>query len=106
MVEIVLEEVVLGEVFEVGVLDEREVGGLQDPDIHGGRVGWGVVAAREGGCAGLVGEQVSVQKVCEVGRALLPTQPCLSPCLCCLLAVEGLCRAPPPNPNIHAGRYG
>lgn len=37
MVEVVLEEVVFGEVLEVGVLDEREVGGFEDSDIHGYR---------------------------------------------------------------------
>ncbi|OLN86428.1 hypothetical protein CCHL11_06393 [Colletotrichum chlorophyti] len=36
VVEVVLEEVVLWQVLEVGVLYEREVGGLEEADIHGG----------------------------------------------------------------------
>lgn len=35
MVEVVLEEVVLGEVLEVGMLDEREVRRPQHADVHG-----------------------------------------------------------------------
>ncbi|CCF39668.1 hypothetical protein CH063_10438 [Colletotrichum higginsianum] len=38
VVEVVLEEVVLGQVLEVGVLYEGEVGGLEQADIHDGRV--------------------------------------------------------------------
>ena len=34
VVEVVLEEVVLGEVLEVGVLDQWDVGGLKESDIH------------------------------------------------------------------------
>lgn len=37
MVEIVFEEVVLGQVLQVGVLDQREVRRLEEADIHGGR---------------------------------------------------------------------
>lgn len=34
VVEVVLEEVVLGEVLEVGVLDEGDVGGAEEADVH------------------------------------------------------------------------
>ena len=37
MVEIVFQEVVLGEVFEVGMLNEGQVGVCEDADIHGDR---------------------------------------------------------------------
>lgn len=36
VVQVVLEEVVFGQVFEVGVLDEGEVGGGEDADVHCG----------------------------------------------------------------------
>jgi hypothetical protein len=35
VVEVVLEKVVLGQVLEVGVLDQRYVRGAEEPDIHG-----------------------------------------------------------------------
>lgn len=35
MVEVVLEEVVLGQVLEICMLYEGQVGGLEDSDIHG-----------------------------------------------------------------------
>lgn len=38
MIEVVFEEVVLGEVLEVGVLDEGEVGVCEEADVHGGRL--------------------------------------------------------------------
>ncbi|KAK2729580.1 hypothetical protein CKAH01_02554 [Colletotrichum kahawae] len=47
VVEVVLEEVVLGQVLEVGVLYEGEVGGLEEADIHGGRVSLFFVSRRE-----------------------------------------------------------
>ena len=37
VVEVVFQEVVFGEVFEVGVLDEGQVGGGEEADIHDGR---------------------------------------------------------------------
>lgn len=40
VVEVVLEEVVLGEVLEVGVLDEGEVVGGEEADIHCGWLRW------------------------------------------------------------------
>lgn len=36
MVEIVFEEVVFGEIGDVGVLDPREIVGRERADIHGG----------------------------------------------------------------------
>jgi len=44
VVEIVFQEVVLGKVFEVGMLNEGQVGVGEDADIHDSRRG----AAREG----------------------------------------------------------
>lgn len=35
VVEVVLEEVVLGQVLQVGVLDQREVGRGEEADVHG-----------------------------------------------------------------------
>lgn len=39
VVEVVLEEVVFGEVLEVGVLDQRQIRVAQGSNIHGGPVG-------------------------------------------------------------------
>jgi hypothetical protein len=39
VVEVVLEEVVLGQVLEVGVLDEGQVGVGEHANVHGGRTG-------------------------------------------------------------------
>lgn len=38
VVQVVLEEVVLGQVLEVGVLDQGEIGRSEESDIHDGRV--------------------------------------------------------------------
>ena len=35
MVQVVFEEVVLGQVLEVGVLDQREILAAEDADVHG-----------------------------------------------------------------------
>lgn len=37
VVEVVLEEVVFRQVLQVGVLDERQVGGGEESDVHDGR---------------------------------------------------------------------
>jgi hypothetical protein len=37
VIEVVLEEVVLGQVLEIGVLDEGEVGGFEETDVHFGQ---------------------------------------------------------------------
>jgi hypothetical protein len=39
VVQVVLEEIVLGQVLEVGVLDQRYVGRAEEADVHGGG-GW------------------------------------------------------------------
>ncbi|OHW93808.1 hypothetical protein CSPAE12_07533 [Colletotrichum incanum] len=54
VVEVVLEEVVLGQVLEVGVLYEGEVGGLEEADIHGGQVS---IAGFLGGFGGRLGSR-------------------------------------------------
>lgn len=35
MVKVVLHEVVLGQILEVGMLDQRDVAGAEETDIHG-----------------------------------------------------------------------
>jgi hypothetical protein len=55
VVQVVLEEVVLGQVLEVGVLDQRDVRRSEDADIH--RVG--VLEGRGGG--GVVSEGPGVE---------------------------------------------
>lgn len=69
VVQVVLEEVVLGKVLDVGVLDQRDVGGAEDADIHfGGCMGlwWvkGLVVGLRGG-GGLVGDDLVIASTWE-----------------------------------------
>ena len=68
MVEVVLEEVVLGQVLEVGVLDEGQVCVCEEPDIHCGRVSLfrGKLEVREG-------EQV-VERLSPMSGAVVSAQ--------------------------------